>query len=114
MEGFPFQNLLPCLFIIRIMNQNDVLHIIWIRFIFFPPPPNNEANRLLKKLHYIITNTQENCQLCYDYLWASNAAVFNPWTTEHIQLNQNGDQWINQSTNIIFMHGIKHFVVWRK
>lgn len=42
MKGFPFQNLLPSLLIILIVNSNDIVHIFLTNIIILPLPPKKE------------------------------------------------------------------------
>ena len=39
MKSFPFQNLLPCLLIICIMDPNNIIHVLWCNVLILPTPP---------------------------------------------------------------------------
>lgn len=38
MKSFPFQNLLPCLFVIGIMDPNNIIHVLWCNVLILPTP----------------------------------------------------------------------------
>lgn len=42
MKSFPFQNLLPSLLVILVVNLNNVGHVFTCYVIVFPPPPKNQ------------------------------------------------------------------------
>ena len=42
MKGFPFQNLLPSLLVILVVNPNDIIHVFLTNILILPFPPRKE------------------------------------------------------------------------